>query len=75
MGWDWQPSDEANDSDREFNIFRAADVCQAEKYLLVFNTFFEEHVLKARAAFGVSNNYIQQWYKIDKEHATTVHLR
>ncbi|KAH3707307.1 hypothetical protein DPMN_066708 [Dreissena polymorpha] len=35
MGWDWQPSDEANDSDREFNIFRAADVCQAEKYLML----------------------------------------
>ncbi|XP_052233439.1 jerky protein homolog-like [Dreissena polymorpha] len=67
-------SDEADDSDGEFEGFSTADVSQAEKHLADFNSFSAVDVNKSRDAFGVTDDKIDQWLKIDDELATTAHL-
>ncbi|KAH3858119.1 jerky protein homolog-like [Dreissena polymorpha] len=67
-------SDEADDSDGEFEGFSAADVSQAEKHLADFNSFSAVDVNKSRDAFGVTDDEIDHWLKIDDELATTAHL-
>ncbi|KAH3772901.1 hypothetical protein DPMN_174248 [Dreissena polymorpha] len=54
--------------------FSAAEVSQAEKHLADLNSFSAVNVNKSRDAFGVTDDEIDQWLKIDNELATTVHL-